>query len=401
MLCTWFLSGKYSTAKTGGNLAQQQSIHRLSTLTLCKTSTARHVILRRVTANMPFLTDQQLNDGESVEPITSSGAVPEERVLENELRPRSLADFVGQNHLKDSLAVFLQAAQLRAEPLDHVLLYGNPGLGKTTLANIIAAEMGHTCKVTSGPTLEKVGDLAAILTALEPGDILFIDEIHRLNRSIEEVLYPALEDFALDLMIGKGPGARTLRMQINKFTLIGATTRPSLISSPLRDRFGATFHLDFYTDEDMQQIIGRSARILGVDIDSAAIAKLSAATRRTPRVANRLLRRVRDVVQVEKTATATEPIIMKTLDMLRVDHLGLDHGDRKILNAIIETFGGGPVGLSTLAAAVAEEMETLETVHEPYLLQIGFLERTPKGRCVTPRAREHLGVPVVNPDRLL
>ncbi|OGH67779.1 MAG: Holliday junction DNA helicase RuvB, partial [Candidatus Magasanikbacteria bacterium RIFCSPHIGHO2_02_FULL_50_9b] len=327
---------------------------------------------------MPFLTDQQLNDGESVEPITSSGAVPEERVLENELRPRSLADFVGQNHLKDSLAVFLQAAQLRAEPLDHVLLYGNPGLGKTTLANIIAAEMGHTCKVTSGPTLEKVGDLAAILTALEPGDILFIDEIHRLNRSIEEVLYPALEDFALDLMIGKGPGARTLRMQINKFTLIGATTRPSLISSPLRDRFGATFHLDFYTDEDMQQIIGRSARILGVDIDSAAIAKLSAATRRTPRVANRLLRRVRDVVQVEKTATATEPIIMKTLDMLRVDHLGLDHGDRKILNAIIETFGGGPVGLSTLAAAVAEEMETLETVHEPYLLQIGFLERTPK-----------------------
>ncbi len=342
---------------------------------------------------MPFLTDEQL-DTDIVDRAVAGTAPSDERVLENELRPRSLSDFIGQEHLKDSLSVFLQAAQQRNEPLDHVLLYGNPGLGKTTLANIIAAEMGRSCKVTSGPTLEKVGDLAAILTSLEPGDVLFIDEIHRLNRSIEEVLYPALEDFALDLMIGKGPGARSLRMQLNKFTLIGATTRPSLISSPLRDRFGATFHLDFYNDEDMQQIIKRSSGILGLSMNDAAVNKLSAATRRTPRVANRLLRRVRDVAQVEKSATATEPIVIKTLDMLRVDHLGLDHGDRKILTTIIETFRGGPVGLSTLAAAVAEEMETLETVHEPYLLQIGFLERTPKGRCVTPRALEHLGLSV-------
>lgn len=351
---------------------------------------------------MPFLTDEFMTDSEATPPVTASGALPDERVLENELRPRTLSDFIGQDHLKDSLSIFVQAAQLRSEPLDHVLLYGNPGLGKTTLANIIAAEMGRTCKVTSGPTLEKVGDLAAILTSLEAGDILFIDEIHRLNRSIEEVLYPALEDFALDLMIGKGPGARTLRMQLNKFTLIGATTRPSLISSPLRDRFGATFHLDFYTDTDMRRIIERSARILGISIDELATAMLAAATRRTPRVANRLLRRVRDVAQVESAPTADEALITKTLDMLRVDHLGLDHGDRKILHTISETFRGGPVGLSTLAAAVAEEMETLETVHEPYLLQIGFLERTPKGRCITPAARAHLGMaPIVETGTLL
>jgi len=346
---------------------------------------------------MPLLTDEQLNDNLFDRPVTPN-APSDERVLENELRPRSLTDFIGQEHLKESLSIFLQAAQERNEPLDHVLLYGNPGLGKTTLANIIAAEMGHTCKVTSGPTLEKVGDLAAILTSLEPGDVLFIDEIHRLNRSIEEVLYPALEDFALDLMIGKGPGARSLRMQLNKFTLIGATTRPSLISSPLRDRFGATFHLDFYNEEDMQRIITRSSGILGISMDESGVAALAAATRRTPRVANRLLRRVRDVVQVEKTSVADAAIVTKTLDMLRVDHLGLDHGDRKILQTIIDTFRGGPVGLSTLAAAVAEEMETLETVHEPYLLQIGFLERTPKGRCVTPRALEHLGIKVAARD---
>ncbi len=339
---------------------------------------------------MPFLTDEQL-DNDLMDRAVSPSAPSDERVLENELRPRSLSDFIGQDHLKDSLSIFLQAAQQRGEPLDHVLLYGNPGLGKTTLANIIAAEMGRSCKVTSGPTLEKVGDLAAILTSLEPGDVLFIDEIHRLNRSIEEVLYPALEDFALDLMIGKGPGARSLRMQLNKFTLIGATTRPSLISSPLRDRFGATFHLDFYNDDDMQRIIKRSAGILGLTIDDDAVIKLSAATRRTPRVANRLLRRVRDVAQVEHASSATHAVVTKTLDMLRIDHLGLDHGDRKILQTIIETFRGGPVGLSTLAAAVAEEMETLETVHEPYLLQIGFLERTPRGRCVTTLALEHLG----------
>lgn len=349
---------------------------------------------------MPLLTDESLNEQFAERAIGTTAHV-DERVLENELRPRSLSDFIGQEHLKDSLSVFLQAAQLRGEPLDHVLLYGNPGLGKTTLANIIAAEMGRTCKVTSGPTLEKVGDLAAILTSLEPGDVLFIDEIHRLNRSIEEVLYPAMEDFAIDLMIGKGPGARTLRMQINKFTLIGATTRPSLLSSPLRDRFGTTFHLDFYTEQDMEKIIARSARIMDLEIDEPAIKKLAVATRRTPRIANRLLRRVRDVAQVEHESHATESIVTKTLDMLRVDHVGLDHGDRKILHTIVETFRGGPVGLSTLAAAVAEETETLETVHEPYLLQIGFLERTPKGRCITQRALAHLGIQVVNTDRLL
>lgn len=340
-------------------------------------------------ADMPILKEMDL------------AGVPDEQLLENELRPRSLDEFIGQNHLKDSLRVFLQAAQLRGEPLDHLLLYGNPGLGKTTLAHIVAAEMGRTCRITSGPALEKVGDLAGILTSLQTGDVLFIDEIHRLHRTIEEVLYPALEDFALDLTIGKGPGAQTLRMQLNKFTLIGATTRPSLISSPLRDRFGATFQLDFYSDEDIQKIVERSARILQLEITPDAIARLSPATRRTPRIANRLLRRVRDVTQVDRAPRADAPLIEKTLDMLRVDACGLDHVDRKILHAIIETFRGGPVGLSTLAAAVAQEMETLETVHEPFLLQIGMLERTPKGRVATERAYQHVGAPFVGSGRLV
>lgn len=325
----------------------------------------------------------------------------DERVLENELRPRSLEEFIGQNHLKESLLTFLHAAQMRGEPLDHVLLYGNPGLGKTTLANIIATEMGHSCRITSGPALEKVGDLAGILTSLQTGDVLFIDEIHRLNRTIEEVLYPALEDFALDLTIGKGPGAQTLRMQLNRFTLIGATTRPSLISSPLRDRFGATFQLDFYADEDMHRIIERSSRILHLEMTPDAVRRLSPATRRTPRIANRLLRRVRDVTQVAGAPEANAALVEKTLDMLRVDALGLDHGDRKILHTIINTFHGGPVGLSTLAAAVAQEMETLELVHEPYLLQIGMLERTPKGRIATERAFAHVGTPFVGTQRLV
>lgn len=339
---------------------------------------------------MPFLTDEQLN-----ERAVSGAATGEERVIENELRPRSLTEFIGQDHLKDTLGVFLRAANLRQEALDHVLLYGNPGLGKTTLAHIIAAEMGRSCKVTSGPALERAGDLAAVLTGMETGDVLFIDEIHRLNRSIEEVLYPALEDYALDLTVGKGPGAQSLRMQLNKFTLIGATTRPSLLSAPLRDRFGATFHLEYYTQPDMEKIIQRSAKILNINLDAAAASRLAVATRATPRVANRLLRRVRDVAQVENAATVTEEIITRTLDMLQVDHLGLDHGDRKILRAIVETFRGGPVGVATLAAAVAEEIETLETVHEPYLLQIGLLERTPKGRIATPAAYTHLKFPAI------
>ncbi len=333
--------------------------------------------------------------------LKETEAPADERVLENELRPRTLVEFIGQDHLKATLRIFLDAAHMRAEPLDHILLYGNPGLGKTTLANIISAEMGRSCRVTSGPALEKVGDLAGILTSLQTGDVLFIDEIHRLNRTIEEVLYPALEDFALDLTIGKGPGAQTLRMQLNRFTLIGATTRPSLISSPLRDRFGATFQLDFYGDNDMHRIIERSARILGVVITPDAVAQLSPATRRTPRIANRLLRRVRDVTQVAKKQHADADLVKKTLDMLQVDALGLDHGDRKILHTIIETFRGGPVGLSTLAAAVAQEMETLELVHEPYLLQIGMLERTPKGRTATERAYQHLGVPFAGASRLV
>lgn len=334
---------------------------------------------------MPFLTDAELTDRPS-----NVAASADERVLENELRPRTLTEFIGQNHLKQTLTIFLQAAQLRNEPLDHVLLYGNPGLGKTTLANIIAAEMGRTARVTSGTALERVGDLAALVTGLEAGDILFIDEIHRLHKPIEEMLYPAMEDFAIDLTIGKGPGSQSLRMQLNKFTLIGATTRPSLLSSPLRDRFGATFHLEYYTHEDMEAIARRSAQILHMTLDDTALARLAAATRHTPRIANRLLRRVRDVAQVEGATRVTETIVAKTLDMLRVDHVGLDHGDRKLLRAIIETFHGGPVGVSTLAAAIAEEIETLETVYEPYLLQIGMLERTPKGRVATERAYTHL-----------
>jgi Holliday junction DNA helicase RuvB len=286
----------------------------------------------------------------------------------------------------------MSAAKKRGEPIEHVLLHGCPGLGKTTLAHIIANEMGANIKVTSGPAIEKAGDLAAILTNLANGDILFIDEIHRLNKIIEEVLYPAMEDYALDIVIGKGPSARTLRLDLPKFTLIGATTRVSLISSPLRDRFGATFRLDFYQDDDIKKIIERNAKILGTEIEPQASELIAKRARKTPRVANRLLKRVRDYAQVKANGIITKDLASEALALLDIDQLGLDDIDRKILQIIIEKFSGGPVGLNTLAAATSEEMETIEDIYEPFLLQLGFLNRTPRGRTATSSAYEHLGL---------
>jgi len=324
-------------------------------------------------------------------PLTNSSSTTDERLFEVGLRPQNLTDFVGQTQIKDNLAVFIKAAQARSEALEHVLLYGNPGLGKTTLAHIIAKEMGGSLALTSGPSLERVGDLAAILSNLQDGDVLFVDEIHRLNRTIEEALYPALEDYALDIILGKGPAARTLRMPLAKFTLIGATTRISLISGPLRDRFGHIFHLQFYDDPDIQQIMKRSAGILNVPIEESACSMIAGRARRTPRVANRLLRRIRDFAEVEGDGTITEPQAHSALKRLQVDHKGLEDTDHILLKTIIEKFDGGPVGLTTLAAATAEEISTIEEVYEPFLLQLGFLERTPRGRCATKLAYEHLG----------
>ncbi|MBI5229975.1 MAG: Holliday junction branch migration DNA helicase RuvB [Candidatus Magasanikbacteria bacterium] len=317
----------------------------------------------------------------------------EERSLDTTLRPSSLNEFIGQEKIKNNLGIFLTAAQKRKEPLEHVLLYGNPGLGKTTLAYIIAKEMGGTIKITSGPALERVGDLAAILTSLEAGDVLFIDEIHRINKSIEEVLYPAMEESALDVIIGKGPGARSIRIDLNKFTLIGATTKISLLSAPLRDRFGATYHLAFYENEDVEKIIKRSARILNVPLHDDAARVLAARARRTPRVANRLLKRVRDFAEVTADGVVTIDTAQRAFKLLEVDEYGLDHVDRILLQTLIEKFNGGPVGLNTLAAATAEEIETIEQIYEPFLIQLGFLDRTPRGRVATPRAYAHLGKP--------
>lgn len=316
---------------------------------------------------------------------------PEEQQIEVTLRPKLLSQFVGQNHIKEPLLISIEAAKKREEPLEHVLLYGNPGLGKTTLANIIAHEMGVHIKVTAGPALERVGDLAAILTNLNRGDVLFIDEIHRMNKTIEEVLYSAMEDYALDIIVGKGPAARTLRMPLEKFTLIGATTKMNLLSSPLRDRFGHVYHLNFYEQADIEQIIERNAAILEIPIESEAVGMIATRARRTPRVANRLLKRVRDYAEVRHNGIITPTVTRESLDMLNVDPHGLDEVDRKILLAIIEKFAGGPVGLNTLAAAVAEEMDTIESIYEPYLLQIGMIERTPRGRRVTELACTHLG----------
>lgn len=326
------------------------------------------------------------------ERIISATNQPDEDVIDITLRPQTLTDFVGQEQIKQPLKISMQAAQKRKEPIEHVLLYGNAGLGKTTLANIIAKEMGVNIRITAGPALERVGDLAAILSNLEEGDVLFIDEIHRMNKTIEEIMYTAMEDFAVDLIIGKGPAARTMRMPLNKFTLIGATTKISLLSSPLRDRFGHVFHLNFYEPEDIEKIVNRNAKILSAEIEPPAVTLIAARSRRTPRVANRLLKRVRDFAEVKFGGRIHGQAAQSALDLLNVDQHGLDEVDRKILHAIIHNFSGGPVGLNTLSAAIAEEMDTIESVYEPYLMQIGMLERTPRGRKATLSAYQHLGV---------
>jgi len=332
------------------------------------------------------------NNNRIITPVESNGDL----VLDQTLRPRTLAEYIGQDNIKDNLQIFMQAAKGRKEPIEHVLLYGAPGLGKTTLAHVIANEMGVNCRVTSGPAVEKAGDLAAILTNMGEGDILFIDEIHRLNKTIEEILYPAMEDYALDIIIGKGPSARTLRIDLPRITIIGATTKISLLSGPLRDRFGSTYRLDFYQPEDIVKIIRRSAGILNIQLEESACGNIASRARRTPRVANRLLKRVRDYAEVKADGRVTADISLRALQMLAVDELGLDYVDRKILQAIMEKFNGGPVGVNSIAAATGEEMATIEDVYEPYLLQIGFIERTPRGRMVTDLARKHLGISTNN-----
>lgn len=312
--------------------------------------------------------------------------------LERSLRPRRLDEYIGQDRVKANLRVFIDAAKAREEPLDHILLYGPPGLGKTTLASIIAAEMNVSLRVTSGPAIERQGDLVSILTNLKHGDVLFIDEIHRLNRVVEEVLYPAMEDFAVDIIIGKGPAARTMRINLPRFTLAGATTRLALLTGPLRDRFGAVMRLDFYEKAAMEQIIRRSAQILDTPLAVDGAQVLAGRARGTPRIANRLLKRVRDVAQVEGVSRIDASVTNRALDMLEIDGLGLDETDRRILRAIVDKFDGGPVGIDTLAAATSEETDTIMDVYEPYLIQLGFLQRTPRGRIATRRAYDHLGV---------
>ena len=331
-------------------------------------------------------------DNEDYQPLVTTSLTREDEG-EYSLRPKTLREYIGQEKAKGKLEVFIQAAKRRKEPLDHVLLHGPPGLGKTTLSGIIANEMGVNIRITSGPAIEKAGDLAALLTNLNENDVLFIDEIHRLNRSVEEVLYPAMEDFALDIIIGKGPAARSIRLDLPKFTLIGATTRAGQLSSPLRDRFGVQLRLELYTPEELQAIVTRTAGILGVDIDPSGAMEIARRSRGTPRIANRILKRVRDFAQVKGSGKVDRTMADVALSALEIDGLGLDRTDRRMLESIIRNFRGGPVGLETLAATIGEESVTLEDVYEPYLLQIGFLNRTPRGRCVTPRAYEHLGIP--------
>ncbi len=322
--------------------------------------------------------------------IIGANETNDDKKLDLTLRPKTLAEYVGQTKVKDNLKITMSAAQKRKEPIEHILLYSAPGLGKTTLAHVIVNELGANIRVTSGPAIEKSGDLAAILTNLGEGDILFIDEIHRLNRTIEEILYPAMEDYALDIIIGKGPSARTLRIDLPRFTIIGATTKISLLSSPLRDRFGMTHHLNFYEHEDIKDIINRSAKILNVDIDEKSVDAIAKRSRRTPRVANRILKRVRDYCEVKSDGRVTYPMCVEAFIMLEIDELGLDWIDRKIIETIIDKFNGGPVGLNTIAAATGEEMATIEEVYEPYLMQVGFLDRSPRGRIVTDIAYKHL-----------
>jgi len=334
-----------------------------------------------------------LKRGCKIDRIISGKPGAEDVTLDSSLRPRRFGDFIGQDKIKDNIKIAITAAKGRGEALDHVLLYGPPGLGKTTLAYIIAAEMGVNIRITSGPAVERTGDLAAILTNLRNHDVLFIDEIHRLNRAVEEVLYPAMEDFALDIIIGKGPGARSLRLKLPPFTLIGATTRFALLSPPLRDRFGAVYRLDFYDQPSIETILQRSSQILKVKAETGGLQEIARRARGTPRVANRLLKRVRDYAQVMAEGVATKTVAVEALSKLEVDKIGLDEIDHKLLRTIMEKFNGGPVGLDTIAASISEEADTIMDVYEPYLLQLGFLERTPRGRLATQLAYQHLGLP--------